>query len=102
VLARPRPEPGVLHDRRPVHAQEIPQGDGDVDAGVGARPVGDHLGADEELAAVTSLLRREFCHRPPRQAARAGRDADMLRQGAARTWEASPGTLSSLCRESFY
>ena len=41
-------------------------------------------------------------HRPPRQAARAGRDADMLRQGAARTWEASPGTLSSLCRESFY
>ena len=56
----------------------------DVDAGVGAGPVGHHLGADEELAAVTSLLRREFCHGPPRQAARAGRDADMSRQGAAR------------------
>ena len=50
VLPGAGAEPGVLDNRRPVHLQQVGQGDGDVDAGVGAGPVGDHLGADEELA----------------------------------------------------
>ena len=36
----------------PSMASRSREGDGDVDAGVGAGPVGDHLRADEELAAL--------------------------------------------------
>ena len=50
MLAGAGAEPGVLDGGRAVQAEEVGQGDGDVDAGVGAGPVGDHLGADEELA----------------------------------------------------
>ena len=52
VLAGPGAEPGVLDDRRAVHGEQVAQGDGDVDAGAGAGPVRDHLGADEELAGL--------------------------------------------------
>ena len=46
------PQPRVLDQGRAVHAAQGRQGDLDVDAGVGAGPVGHHLGADQQLAAV--------------------------------------------------
>ncbi len=52
MLARPGPQPGVLDDRGAVHGEEVAEGDDDVDAGVGAGPVGHHLGADQQLAAL--------------------------------------------------
>ena len=52
VLAGPGAEPGVLDDGRPVHVEEVPERDGHIHAGVGSRPVRDHLGADEELAGL--------------------------------------------------
>src|SRR3984957_14590621 len=70
VLARSRAEPGVLDGRCAVHVEEVPERDGDVDAGAGAGPVGGHLGADEELAGllegvVVALLCGAQVLRPP-------------------------------------
>ena len=52
MLAGAGAEPGFLDGGGAGHAPEGGEGDLDVDAGVGAGPVGDHLGADEELAAL--------------------------------------------------
>ena len=49
VLAGPGAEPGVLDGRRAVHPEEVGRGMV-TSTRVGPGPVGDHLGADEELA----------------------------------------------------